>query len=266
VSATYNCEKLLTKGSKYYDTVSVKVTDGSGFSTNFEYLVVCDSAKLRGFDINFLVLFGIAVLVLVIVIKTPPFLVFNEMSPQEQEQTDLKLSSAVCFFFAASCMLFILYMFMDYLKDIFTVLIMISCIGCASIIIEDLLIQGLKPSREDFLRREIKFPIFGPTSNATLIGTIIGIVIAVSWFFTHNWVLNNVLAILLAITFLKTLRLTTMVPGLLLLGLLFFYDIFWVFLSPMFTSGGQSVMVVVATGLDIPIKLVMPHLTQDYPT
>ena len=51
-----------------------------------------------------------------------------------------------------------------------------------------------------------------------------------------------------------------------LLGLLFFYDIFWVFITPYFTSGGKSVMVAVATGLDIPIKLVMPHLTNDYPT
>ena len=70
----------------------------------------------------------------------------------------------------------------------------------------------------------------------------------------------------MALTFLKTLRLTTLTPGMVLLGLLFFYDIFWVFLSPYFTTGGKSVMVAVATGLDIPIKLVMPHLTLDYPT
>lgn len=55
-------------------------------------------------------------------------------------------------------------------------------------------------------------------------------------------------------------------PGVLLLCLLFFYDIFWVFYSPKFT-GGQSVMVKVATGFDVPIKLLMPHITErDYPT
>ena len=74
------------------------------------------------------------------------------------------------------------------------------------------------------------------------------------------------MAVFLALTFLKTLRLTTLIPGMVLLGLLFFYDIFWVFISPYFTTGGKSVMVAVATGLDIPIKLVMPHLTVDYPT
>jgi hypothetical protein len=50
-----------------------------------------------------------------------------------------------------------------------------------------------------------------------------------------------------------------------LIILLFFYDIFWVFVTPYFT-GGQSVMLAVATGMDIPIKLVMPHLTNIFPT
>lgn len=103
-------------------------------------------------------------------------------------------------------------------------------------------------------------------SVASLIGTFTGMVVSVSWYITHFWLLNNILAIFLALAFLKTLRLSKLAPGMLLLGLLFFYDIFWVFLSPYFTTGGKSVMVAVATGLDIPIKLVMPHFTSDYPT
>ena len=46
-----------------------------------------------------------------------------------------------------------------------------------------------------------------------------------------------------------------------LLSMLFFYDIFWVFLSTKFTKGGQSVMVAVATGFEAPIKLLMPHIS-----
>jgi Signal peptide peptidase len=109
-------------------------------------------------------------------------------------------------------------------------------------------------------------PIYGELTGASAIGTLVGIILAGSWYLTHFWLLNNILAFFLALTFLKTLRLTTLIPGMVLLGLLFFYDIFWVFLSPYFTTGGKSVMVAVATGLDIPIKLVMPHLTVDYPT
>jgi signal peptide peptidase-like protein 2B len=107
--------------------------------------------------------------------------------------------------------------------------------------------------------------LLGATTIASIIGTLVGITISISWYATRNWLLNNLLGIALAITFLKTVRLSNLVPGLLLLGLLFFYDIFWVFISPVFT-GGNSVMMVVATGLDIPIKLVMPHLTNLFPT
>jgi len=93
-----------------------------------------------------------------------------------------------------------------------------------------------------------------------------GFVISFSWFFTKNWILNNVLGICMAFVFLKTLRLNQLLPGILLLCLLFFYDIFWVFYSPSIT-GGKSVMIEVATGFDAPIKILMPHISlRDYPT
>lgn len=116
------------------------------------------------------------------------------------------------------------------------------------------------------MRKTFNVPFYGEVSIASLIGTLVGFILAGSWYLTHFWLLNNILAFFLALTFLKTLRLSTLTPGLVLLSLLFFYDIFWVFLSPYFTTGGKSVMVAVATGLDIPIKLVMPHLSVDYPT
>ena len=93
-----------------------------------------------------------------------------------------------------------------------------------------------------------------------------GFVIAFAWFFTKNWVLNNVLGISMCFVFLKMLRLNKLLPGVLLLCLLFFYDIFWVFYSPKIT-GGKSVMIEVATGFDAPIKILMPHISiRDYPT
>ncbi|CDW78511.1 signal peptide peptidase [Stylonychia lemnae] len=262
---SYSCDQLLQKQKQYYDTLLVTISSGTD-QISFDFIVVCDANQLRGFDINFLVLFGIAVLVLVIVIKTPPLQMLGQMTQEEQEQTDLKLSSAIFFFCSASIMLFILYYFLDSVRGIFEILILVSCTGCASIILEELMFQIFKPRSSDFLKREVKLPCLGDASNASIIGTLIGMILSGAWYFTHNWLLNNLLAVMLALTFLKTIRLTTLMPGMLLLGLLFFYDIFWVFLSPYFTTGGKSVMVVVATGLDIPIKIVMPHLTSSYPT
>jgi hypothetical protein len=45
-SVNYDCGALLKKDTKYYDNVKVTVSDGVSEFT-YEYLVVCDAAKLR---------------------------------------------------------------------------------------------------------------------------------------------------------------------------------------------------------------------------
>lgn len=70
----YNCKKLLeyTGGSPYYDTVIVVVGDSKQEQdVIFEYLVICDADRLKAFDINFLVLFAIAIAIVIAAIKTP---------------------------------------------------------------------------------------------------------------------------------------------------------------------------------------------------
>ena len=103
-----------SQANSYYDTVRVILSDST--STDevvFEYMIVCDSDRLRAFDVNFLVLFGMAIGIIVLAIKTPPLLIFKDMTEEEQEQTDLKLSQAVYFFFMSSTMLLVLYLFLD---------------------------------------------------------------------------------------------------------------------------------------------------------
>ena len=74
--------------------------------------------------------------------------------------------------------------------------------------------------------------------------------IGVSYFFFKNWTLNNILGIAFSIFGIENLMLGQFKVGFILLGLLFIYDIFWVF--------GTPVMVTVAKNLDGPIKLMLP--------
>jgi minor histocompatibility antigen H13 len=74
--------------------------------------------------------------------------------------------------------------------------------------------------------------------------------IGVSYFLFKNWTLNNILGIAFSIFGIENLMLGQFKVGFILLGLLFFYDIFWVF--------GTPVMVTVAKNLDGPIKLMFP--------
>ena len=66
---------------------------------------------------------------------------------------------------------------------------------------------------------------------------------------------------------LKVLRLPSLKICTILLCALFFYDIFFVFITPLFMEGGKSVMVEVATGHSsdeqLPMVLKVPHLSQE---
>ena len=53
---------------------------GSDSEIIFDYMVVCDKERLTKFDANFLVLFGIAIAIIIVAIKTPPLLIFNDMT------------------------------------------------------------------------------------------------------------------------------------------------------------------------------------------
>ena len=83
-TVSYSCKQLLSKndGKEYYDTVKVTVSDSID-SISFDYIIVCSVESLKGLDINFLVLFGIAIGIVVLSIKTPPLLIFKDMTEDE---------------------------------------------------------------------------------------------------------------------------------------------------------------------------------------
>jgi len=72
-----------------------------------------------------------------------------------------------------------------------------------------------------------------------------------AWYiiFKH-WVANNVLGLAFSMNAIQLLQLGSFKTGAILLGGLFFYDIFWVF--------GTEVMVSVAKTIDAPIKILFP--------
>jgi minor histocompatibility antigen H13 len=73
-----------------------------------------------------------------------------------------------------------------------------------------------------------------------------------------SWIFNNVICIVFCIHALQSLFLGNFQVGMLLLVLLFFYDIYFVF--------GTDIMLTVAKNIDAPIKLMFPQdLTVDPP-
>ncbi|AAZ10524.1 signal peptide peptidase, putative [Trypanosoma equiperdum] len=71
------------------------------------------------------------------------------------------------------------------------------------------------------------------------------------YYITGNWLVNNILATGIAVSAISSIHLGSFKSSFVLLLGLFFYDIFWVF--------GSDVMLMVASGVDGPIKLVFPR-------
>lgn len=92
-------------------------------------------------------------------------------------------------------------------------------------------------------------------SSVDFLGLPLSLVLCMWYAFTRNWIGNNILALSFSIVGVETISLGSVAIGSLLLWGLFFYDIFWVFFTP--------VMVHVAKNLDIPIKFLIPRSSSE---
>lgn len=104
--------------------------------------------------------------------------------------------------------------------------------------------EGVKDDTETYLI-DYKF------TTHDIVCFIISLVIGVWYLLQKHWVANNLLGLAFAVNGVELLHLNNIVTGCILLGGLFFYDIFWVF--------GTNVMVTVAKSFEAPIKLVFPQ-------
>jgi len=103
------------------------------------------------------------------------------------------------------------------------------------------------------------------------ISECIGAALSISFLLFRNndkfgWLLQDSIAIMLLLTIQRTLRLPNLKTGTLLLVCSFFFDIFWVFLSPIIFK--KSVMIEVATGggtgQSVPMVLKIPSFGDEF--
>lgn len=173
---------------------------------------------------------------------------------------------AAMFPIIASCALFGLYLFFQFfskehinllLSVYFFVLGIFALSHMVSPGVKKLLPATLIPNENYHLefmsgegdqRQEILNLDFTTQDIIVLVGSA---VIGVWYFLKKHWVANNLFGLAFAVNGIELLHLNKVVTGCILLGGLFFYDIFWVF--------GTNVMVTVAKSFEAPIKLVFPQ-------
>ncbi len=111
----------------------------------------------------------------------------------------------------------------------------------------------------------ITFPILGRVTFSHALSVLIAAMPVVWWFdvrhtASYAWILQDAFGIILCIAFLEIIQLKSLKVASALLIMAFFYDIFWVFLSPYIFH--ESVMIAVATGAGIKAD---PTFCEKYP-
>ncbi|CAL9782019.1 unnamed protein product [Musa acuminata subsp. burmannicoides] len=194
--------------------------------------------------------------------KDQPSAEMNE-EDSEKETVEIKAVGAISFVIVASAFLVLLFFFMSY--SFVLLLIVLFCIAGSQGLhacLLSIILRVFKGCRQ--MRKNI--PIFGEVTILSIVLLPFCFAFAISWAINrhspHSWIGQDILGISLMITVLRVLQLPNIKVASLLLCCAFFYDIFWVFISPLIFH--ESVMIAVATGNkaggeSIPMLLRMPR-------
>lgn len=196
---------------------------------------------------------------------------------RQEEIVAVEESSGLHFVLFGSLLLTVLYFFMKYL-----IWVLLAVFACGAVSATAVLLEPAFASCLPALRKKKACVL--PQSLADMIGIerehtwtdvfseSIGAALAVSFLIWRNndtigWLFQDIIAIAFLLTLQRTVRLPNLKVGCLLLICTFFFDIFWVFLSPLIFK--KSVMIEVATGggtgQAVPMVLKIPALQGDLP-
>lgn len=180
-----------------------------------------------------------------------------------EEVVEVDESTAVCFCVMGSFMLLVLFFFMKYMIYF---IIFAFCVGGFSCLTQmgSALLAFLLPS---LTRKKVMIPLLGAISVADMVAAIPAAGLVIAWFFLRNhacgWIFQDIIGAAFLCWMQRTLRLPNIKVATTLLSAMFFFDIFWVFLSPL-VFHGKSVMVEVAkgggTGESVPMLLRVPSI------
>ncbi|KAF2616451.1 hypothetical protein F2Q68_00038371 [Brassica cretica] len=207
---------------------------------------------------------------------------YNELSPKkssvdgatkdatkdDDETLDISATGAVIFVISASTFLVLLFFFMS--SWFILILTVFFCIGGMQGM-HNIIYTLITMRCNKCGRKTVKVPLFGNVTILSLMVLLFCFVVAVVWFInrktSYAWAGQDIFGICLMINVLQVARLPNIRVATILLCCAFFYDIFWVFLSPLIFK--QSVMIAVArgskdTGESIPMLLRFPRLSDPW--
>ncbi|XP_072966175.1 signal peptide peptidase-like 2 [Typha angustifolia] len=179
--------------------------------------------------------------------KDQPNAELNDKGDSENEIIEMKTKGAIVFVIAASAFLIILYFFMS--SWLVWLLIVLFCLAGAegmcfcTVTLTSRIFRGCGQIR-------VNLPLLGEVLVLSIFVFPLCLAFSISWAANQKssfaWIGQDILGICLIIQVLQLAQLPNVKVASALLVCAFFYDIFWVFLSPLIFH--ESVMIAVAHG------------------
>jgi len=210
-----------------------------------------------------IILLGTALVAAGAFFSTSDLRINSPIAPQREEVVEVGNEMAVGFCVFGSCVLVMLFFLMHWL---IYVVIFGFCVGGVSTLSElgsSLLQYRYPSSKEQFCTVPYLEESF---KRADIMAFVPALSLVISWVITRNgdlgWIFQDIIAAAFLCWVQRTLRLPNMKIASLLLVMMFFFDIFWVFVSPLIFQ--ESVMIRVARGGDtgeaVPMLLRIPSI------
>mmetsp|Transcript_34482 Transcript_34482/g.101334 ORF Transcript_34482/g.101334 Transcript_34482/m.101334 type:complete len:967 (+) Transcript_34482:220-3120(+) len=178
----------------------------------------------------------------------------------QDESMELTAGHALGFVVMASCSLTVLFVF-----KIYSFVKIMYAFGCSGAMTQMLFfplwdrIAGKLGLRRKLYQTAFNAgQEFGPVTFLDLLAGISGYGLGLAWlitafYFVHPeekaffWIVQDIMGSCMCILFLSIIKLNSIRVAAILLIIAFFYDIFFVFVTPLLTKGGKSIMITVAT-------------------
>lgn len=188
-----------------------------------------------------------------------PIYVGSYRSLDQKKNETMSSNDAWMFPVVGSCVLFGLYMLFkwfnkDYVNMLLTCYFLLFGLLAVAASMEPILASLMHPKKIG-TEVSLNLPLLGKVeftyTPAWAVSMVLSAAVSVWYLLTKHWIANNILGIAFSVQGVAMISLGSYNVGCILLGCLFFYDIFWVF--------GTDVMVTVAKSFEAPIKVLFPR-------
>lgn len=151
----------------------------------------------------------------------------------------------------------VMYFLYENIETVLLCFVLISAFSAISLLLDGVLESVFR--KYNIPNKQCVINYIGELTTTWVISAVIAAIIISFYLLTKSWIASNLIAASMVILMFRIIRLPSYMVAALLLGLAFFYDIFWVFYSERIF--GTSVMASVATRVELPMMFYCPKFT-----